>query len=357
MACKTESTGSTRSQHTRVSSSQLIGPRYQKHGYNFRKTGCVLFQTATFEPELMQSLLGTVARRISIHRATTVGPKSPLCQVVLKNTSASKETSSSHLRMGINRSQSLLTTNARIPVLAPSRSERSRLEGLLVDVWSRDILPFPGFTTRAKSEHLVRHSASSMMRKLSVASITSSFGRRPGGDSHGRTMPEYPMSAESTRVAGSTTNPTSEPGTSLDEVVLNKENMAPGPLPQETQLWAKTSTQTLPLQDLRDGSISKGHASSEETKSDTTDEGTAATTIASDTSGKPHCANSQKYLSSNHSPSGKSISTGPDNQSTLHRTKSFGAWIKDNARGDTKGPGIRSLFRGNGISEVSGRRA
>lgn len=80
----------------------------------------------------------------------------------------------------VNRSQSLLTTNHRTPTLAPPRSERARVEALLSDVWSRDILPFPGMTSRSRSEHLVRSSASSVMRKLSVASIASSFGRRPG---------------------------------------------------------------------------------------------------------------------------------------------------------------------------------
>ncbi|KAK3341712.1 hypothetical protein B0T25DRAFT_350820 [Lasiosphaeria hispida] len=123
---------------------------------------------------------GTIARRISIHRATTVGPKSPLCQVILKNTSVIKDAPSSGSGTGsqINRSQSLLTTTARIPVIAPSRGERARLEALLSDVWTRDILPFPGITARSRSEHLVRASASSVMRKLSVVSITSSFSKR-----------------------------------------------------------------------------------------------------------------------------------------------------------------------------------
>jgi len=127
---------------------------------------------------------GTIARRISIHRATTVGPKSPLCQVILKNTSVIKDvpSSSSVGTRGsqINRSQSLLTTNSRIPVLAPSRGDRARLEALLSDVWTRDILPFPGITARSRSEHLVRASASSVMRKLSVVSIASSFAKRSG---------------------------------------------------------------------------------------------------------------------------------------------------------------------------------
>lgn len=121
---------------------------------------------------------GTIARKISIHRATTVGPKSPLCQVILKNTSVIKDAPASGTSSSISRSQSLLTTNTRLPVLAPSREERARLEALLSDVWTRDILPFPGITARSRSEQLVRASASSMMRKLSVVSITSSFAKR-----------------------------------------------------------------------------------------------------------------------------------------------------------------------------------
>lgn len=117
---------------------------------------------------------------MSIHRATTVGPKSPLCQVIIKNTSALKDASTSSSHTAINRSQSLLTTN-RIPVLAPSRSDRIRLERLLADVWTKHILPYPAMTGRSRGEHLVRSSASSMMRKLSVASITSSFSSKRSG--------------------------------------------------------------------------------------------------------------------------------------------------------------------------------
>jgi len=113
---------------------------------------------------------------MSIHRAMTVGPISGMCQVIIKNTNAFKESASS---ANINRSQSLLTTN-RIPVLAPPRADRIRLEALLADVWIREILPYPGMAGRARSEHLVRTSASSMMRKLSVASIASNFTKRSG---------------------------------------------------------------------------------------------------------------------------------------------------------------------------------
>lgn len=104
---------------------------------------------------------------------------SGLCQVIIKNTNACRNILHSTSSTSINRSQSLLTTN-RIPVLAPSRAERIRLETLLSDVWSRDVLPFPGINGRARNEHLVRASASSMMRKLSVASIASNFTKRSG---------------------------------------------------------------------------------------------------------------------------------------------------------------------------------
>lgn len=121
--------------------------------------------------------LGTVAHKISIQRATTVSPKSPLCNVVVRNTSLEKDVQAP-VNAVINRSQSLLATKGRVPVLAPSRGDRARLEALLSDVWTREILPFPGMTVRARNEHLIRTSAHSMIRKLSVTSITSQFTKR-----------------------------------------------------------------------------------------------------------------------------------------------------------------------------------
>lgn len=124
-----------------------------------------------------ETVTGTIARRLSIQRATTVGPKTPLYHVVVRNTSVDKEALSSS-NMNISRTQSLLATKGRIPVLAPSRGDRARLEALLSDVWTREVLPFPGMTTRARNEHIIRTSAQSMMRKLSVTSITSTFTKR-----------------------------------------------------------------------------------------------------------------------------------------------------------------------------------
>ncbi|RDA92287.1 hypothetical protein CP533_3251 [Ophiocordyceps camponoti-saundersi (nom. inval.)] len=159
---------------------------------------------------------GTVTRRISIHRATTVGPKSALCQVVLKNTSVVRDVgSSASAALTINRSQSVLTTQARMPVLAPSRSERARLEALLADVWTRETLPFPGMTTRARSEHLVRTSASTVMRKLSVTSIASSFARRSSSLTQKVKPCEEPLGKGEVKRRG--------PKSSTDEVLLDSK--------------------------------------------------------------------------------------------------------------------------------------
>ncbi|KKA27397.1 hypothetical protein TD95_000481 [Thielaviopsis punctulata] len=120
---------------------------------------------------------GTVTHRMSIHRASTIGPKSQMCQVILKNTCVLKEAKTPS-NGSINRSQSLLATSSRIAVLSPSRAERARLEAMLSDIWSKEVLPFPGMTARARSEHMVRATTSSMIRRLSVASIASTFSKR-----------------------------------------------------------------------------------------------------------------------------------------------------------------------------------
>lgn len=79
---------------------------------------------------------------------------------------------------GLIRSQSMLASKSRIPVLAPPRGERARLEVLLAEVWTLDILPLPEMTSAARNEQMMRRSASTMMRKLSV---TGSLSKRTGG--------------------------------------------------------------------------------------------------------------------------------------------------------------------------------
>lgn len=122
---------------------------------------------------------GTLARRLSVQRAATVGFKADVRQVIIKDTHALKQLGGTQLRSSssMSRSQSLLLPS-RITVLSPKRAERIRIEQSLEGVWTRDVLPYPGMTYR-RGDYLIRASASSMMRKLSRASKTSNINKRP----------------------------------------------------------------------------------------------------------------------------------------------------------------------------------
>ena len=123
---------------------------------------------------------GTLARRISIQRAATMGPRTNVCQVFIRNTHALRDIVDSSIagNYAVGRSRSLLTTN-RIPVLAPKRMERMKMEQDLSKVWTKDMLPYPGMGgNRGDHANMIRASASSVMRKLSRASIASGFSKR-----------------------------------------------------------------------------------------------------------------------------------------------------------------------------------
>ena len=117
---------------------------------------------------------GSFVRRMSVHRTATVGPTTDLNQVIIKNTQSQKEAldNSSSTSLQIPRSQSVATPS-HVQTLAPRRADRIRLEGLLSDVWTKDLLPYPGMTPR-RSDPL-RASANHVIRKFSMASITSNF--------------------------------------------------------------------------------------------------------------------------------------------------------------------------------------
>ena len=121
---------------------------------------------------------GSFVKRMSVHRTATVGPTTDLNQVIIKNTQAVKETlemSSSNFSastLQIPRSQSVATPS-HVQTLAPRRADRGRLEALLSDVWTKHLLPYPGMTV-GRSEQ-IRGSANHVMRKFSMASITSNF--------------------------------------------------------------------------------------------------------------------------------------------------------------------------------------
>lgn len=120
----------------------------------------------------------SLVRRMSVHRAATLGAKTNTNQVIIKNTQAQQfsEASPSLSPGMVARSQSHLSPNY-VPTLVPRRAERIRLENTLEDVWTKDILPFPGMSSR-RMENQIRASANSVMRKLSIASIASNFSRR-----------------------------------------------------------------------------------------------------------------------------------------------------------------------------------
>ncbi|KIW31122.1 uncharacterized protein PV07_02800 [Cladophialophora immunda] len=122
----------------------------------------------------------TLSRNPSVQRAATVGNRTNVCQVIIRNTNNPqdlhefRQPSSS----AINRSQSHMTSN-RVVVLAPKRSERARLESSLSDVWTKEKLPYPGMIG-SRGGQIIRASAGSLVRKLSLASIHAPFSRRSG---------------------------------------------------------------------------------------------------------------------------------------------------------------------------------
>lgn len=128
---------------------------------------------------------GSFNRRLSssnVHRTATVGPTTDLNQVIIKNTLAVKEAqdtaSTSTSSLQIPRSQSVATPS-HVQTLAPRRADRVRLEALLSDVWSKHLLPYPGMTVRRSEQ--IRGSAGNVIRKFSIASITSNFSSKRSG--------------------------------------------------------------------------------------------------------------------------------------------------------------------------------
>ena len=121
---------------------------------------------------------GSFVKHMSVHRTATVGPTTDLNQVIIKNTQAVKEalesasTNASASSLHIPRSQSVATPS-HVQTLAPRRADRARLEAILSDVWTKHLIPFPGMTI-GRSEQ-IRGSANHVIRKFSMASITSNF--------------------------------------------------------------------------------------------------------------------------------------------------------------------------------------
>ncbi|KAI9692132.1 MAG: hypothetical protein M1822_006362 [Bathelium mastoideum] len=117
----------------------------------------------------------SLTKRVSMHRAATLGSMATMSHVIIKNTEAVKE-GKSVAPLPVNRSQSLLSSS-HVPTLSPRRIERIRLERSLSNVWTKELLPYPGMAAR-RPEHPIRASAQSVMRKLSIASLASNFSKR-----------------------------------------------------------------------------------------------------------------------------------------------------------------------------------
>lgn len=121
----------------------------------------------------------SLSRELSVQRAATVGGRPSISHVVVRNTynvhdlQEYRESTSSIT--SINRSQSHMNTK-RIPILEPRRSERTRLENSVSDIWTRERLPFPGMVG-SKGGQIIRASAGSLARKLSLASLHTSFSK------------------------------------------------------------------------------------------------------------------------------------------------------------------------------------
>ena len=136
-------------------------------GMELRSVGMV------YSPQV--ALLG---RNPSVQRAATVGNRANICQVIIRNTHNPHGLHEYRQSSSINRSQSHMTSN-RIVVLSPKKSERARLESTLADVWTKDKLPYPGMSG-SRGGQIIRASAGSLARKLSLASIHAPFSRRGG---------------------------------------------------------------------------------------------------------------------------------------------------------------------------------
>jgi hypothetical protein len=117
---------------------------------------------------------GTIARRLSTRRPATVGAKTATSQVVIRNTHCARSSDRNTSEVAMGRSQTVRLPT-RVPALAPRKLERILLEQEMSEVWTKELLPYPGMSSRAESS--VRTSANSVMRRLSRAT-SHSFGRR-----------------------------------------------------------------------------------------------------------------------------------------------------------------------------------
>ena len=114
----------------------------------------------------------TVSRGRTLARTSTADCRNYSCHVILQNTHSVQDglESPTNPIASLNRSRSL-PLRSNVPILAPERANRVRLENLLECVWTKDLLPFPGMLTQTRG-NFIRASKSSVLRKLSSKAST-----------------------------------------------------------------------------------------------------------------------------------------------------------------------------------------
>ncbi|KAI5307909.1 hypothetical protein KEM55_007084, partial [Ascosphaera atra] len=111
------------------------------------------------------------SRRNSFHNTLDVcdGQANDIIRLLIKGTGAlpQQDTYSNYAStFTVNRSLSL-QSQRQAALLAPKRQDRIRLERWLHDIWTTDILPYPGMPSW-RGESLLRSHATSLMRKMST---------------------------------------------------------------------------------------------------------------------------------------------------------------------------------------------
>lgn len=116
----------------------------------------------------MVGQLNNPTRRSSIHGSLTMTMCPEIVHLIIKGTRAPPQPGQvpGPEEPAVSRSQSLMITD-RTAILAPKKQDRIRIERSLADIWTRDVLPYPGMSL-GKGDHIIRASAGSLMRRLSL---------------------------------------------------------------------------------------------------------------------------------------------------------------------------------------------
>lgn len=227
--------------------------------------------------------------------------------------------------------------------MAPPRAERARLESLLADVWSRDRLPFPGISNRHGSGHLVR--ASSMMRKLSIASLAESLNKRSGSLSRrAARLSEDGLGGSCQHLDSIDSEPDPIPKT-LHGDNSDATTVTPGSWNQETML---PPVQNEPVDEKSDGEphmVQKLEARDKQkalSRADTVQDDASTTSVLRKSS-----ANSIRLAASKVPGKAAENALEKENACEVQEYKSLSRWARvgNMAKGEGKGHGLRSFFR------------